>query len=164
MWPTGIDLAPDGTVFVADSLRIQAFGTAYPATWRGEYHSNRWLTGVPVLIRADSTLDFNWGAGSPGVSIPSDDFSARWCRHIWFNTGIYHFRLSADEGVRLWVDSRLLIERWKAGAATDTADVFLDRGYYPVQLEYFEGTGDAWLQLGWEGPHRLCLPVVVKGC
>ncbi|MGC9024873.1 MAG: hypothetical protein ACP5NB_08615, partial [Chloroflexia bacterium] len=40
--PYGIAVAPDDTVYVADNGndRIQAFGTAYPDTWRGEFFGN----------------------------------------------------------------------------------------------------------------------------
>jgi len=150
--PSGAAVASDGTVYVADrgNNRIQAFGAAYPATWRGEYFANRWLTEAPVLIRQDAAIDFNWGGGSPGPGVPSDNFSARWRRYVWFDAGTYRFTLGLDDGGRLWVDDHLLIEAWQdPQAATFQADVTLSQGYHRVRLEYYEAGGAAGVHLSW---------------
>jgi hypothetical protein len=140
----------NGTAYVADSLRVQAFGTAYPTTWRGEYFANRWLTERPVLIRQDAAIDFNWSYGSPGAGVPADNFSARWQRYVWFDAGTYHFTLGLDDGGRLWVDDRLLIEAWQdPQVATLQADVTLSQGYHRVRLEYYEAGGAAGVHLSW---------------
>jgi tripartite motif-containing protein 71 len=139
-------------VYVADTgnHRIQAFGTAYPATWRGEYFANRWLAEVPVLIRQDAAIDFNWGGGSPGAGVPADNFSTRWQRYVWLDAGTYRFTLSVDDGVRLWVDDHLLIEAWQdPQVATFQADATLSQGYHRVRLEYYEAGGWAGVQLSW---------------
>jgi len=151
-YPEGMAVASDGTVYVADSgnYRIQAFGTAYPTTWRGEYFTNRWLAEAPVLIRNETEVNFNWGGGSPGTGVPADDFSARWQRYVWFDAGTYRFTLGVDDGGRLWVDDRLLIEAWQdPQAATFQADVTLSQGYHRVRLEYYEAGGAAGVHLSW---------------
>jgi DNA-binding beta-propeller fold protein YncE len=149
---SGVAVTLDGTVYVADSVnnRIQAFGTAYPTTWRGEYFANRWLTEAPALISQDAVINFNWSYGSPGAGVPADNFSARWQRYVWFDAGTYRFTLGVDDGGRLWVDDRLLIEAWQdPQVATFQANVTLSQGYHRVRLEYYEAGGWAGVQLSW---------------
>lgn len=118
--------------------------------FRGEYYNNRSLAGAPVLVRDDAAVSFNWGSGSPGAPVHADDFSARWTNFISFAAGTYRFTVRADDGVRLWVDDVLIVDRWVLQAATTyTADRTLTAGYHSVRMEYFEATGDAVAQLSW---------------
>jgi len=52
------------------TFNIQAFSTAYPDNWRGEYFANRWLAEAPVLIRNEVEINFEWYDGSPGSKCP----------------------------------------------------------------------------------------------
>ena len=82
--------------------------------------------------------------------MPSDNFSTHWQRYLWFEVNTYRFTLFADDGVRLWVDDQLLIDRWQhPQVATFQADVTLSQGYHRVRLEYYEGSGSAGVQLSW---------------
>ncbi|MBM4467562.1 MAG: hypothetical protein FJ014_18745 [Chloroflexi bacterium] len=86
----------------------------------------------------------------PRPSVPADKFSARWQRYVWFDAGTYHFTLSIDDGARLWVDDRLLIEAWQdPQVATFQANVTLSQGYHRVRLEYYEAGGAAGVHLNW---------------
>ena len=83
--------------------------------WKGEYFANRTLSGVPVLVRDDgiSALDFDWGAAGPNAcGVGSDLFSARFTRTVFFNAGTYRFTATTDDGVRLYVDGVLRIDKW----------------------------------------------------
>ncbi len=122
----------------------------YP-DWKGEYWSNRTLTGNPVLVRNDENISFNWGAGSPAPGIPANGFSARWTRTYPFEGATYRFRVIVDDGVRLWVDDQLIIDSWHDGSAREiTADYALVQGTHSLRVEYYENTGDARIQVGWE--------------
>lgn len=118
--------------------------------WRGEYFNNRDLQGPPVLVRNDVTISFDWGLGSPDPSLPADNFSARWSRSATFSAGTYRFYLRADDGVRLWVDGALLIDRWKEQSPTTyAANIYLAEGSHSLQLEYNELAGGATAILSW---------------
>lgn len=126
--------------------------TSVPITdWRGEYFTNRSLSGSPALVRNDVSVDFNWGSGSPVAGIASDNFSVRWTRSVSFDSGTYRFHIRVDDGARLFVDNQLIIDQWQNGSEREfTADRYLSDGSYTIRLEYFEETGGARVALWWE--------------
>jgi hypothetical protein len=119
--------------------------------WRGEYFTNPWLSGTPALVRNDAAIDFNWGLGSPAPQIPPDNFSIRWTRTSAYSGGRYRFKTTTDDGVRLYVDGRLVINRWYDMAPT-TFTVLLDlgAGKHTVRMEYYEHLGNAVAKLSVE--------------
>lgn len=132
-------------------LRWEA-GTGDAITeWRGEYYNNTSLSGSPALVRNDSAINFDWGTGSPASGVNSDNFSARWTRSVHFPTsGTYVFSATADDGVRVWVDSVLVIDRWILQArTTHTGSIYLAAGAHQVKVEYFEATGQAVCVVNW---------------
>jgi hypothetical protein len=133
--------------------------------WKGEYYSNTNLSGSPARVSNDgnSFLNFDFGSGGPGsgCGLGVDYFSARWTRTINFRPGIYRFSVTGDDGVRLYVDGQLKIDKWfPQGATTYTADVtFNSAGPHEVKLEYFENGGGAVALLSWADPTGVnCLP------
>ncbi len=119
--------------------------------WKGEYYANRYLSGTPTLVRNDAEVRFNWGLGSPASNIPADEFSVRWTRTLSFAAGTYRFYARADDGVRLWVDGQLIIDRWHDQAATThQGDIALNAGPHDIRLEYYENGGFAEIALWWE--------------
>lgn len=121
----------------------------YP-DWKGEYYSNAWLDGGPTLVRNDTEIDFSWGPDSPAPEIRRDNFSVRWTRALSLAADDYRFSVRCDDGVRLWVDNRLIIDAWSEGAKTGLAgDITLASGEHYLKLEYYEAQGDAQISLGW---------------
>ncbi|MEO0074431.1 MAG: SMP-30/gluconolactonase/LRE family protein, partial [candidate division WOR-3 bacterium] len=151
--PKGVAVDRTGNVYVLEyhNGRVQVFGAAVPATWRAEYYGNRWLAGAPGAIRNESAIDHTWSYEAPIAGIPADNFSVRWERNVHLNAGTYRFSVTADDGVRLWVDEHLLVEKWQEQhAATYTADMTLTEGYHLIRMEYFENLGVATARLSWE--------------
>jgi uncharacterized protein YgiM (DUF1202 family) len=121
----------------------------YP-DWKGEYYANDSLSGTPVLVRNDTSIDFQWDE-SPGRGVPADNFSARWTRTLYFPGYVYSFSMVVDDGARLWVDDRLIIDGWRAGAPQAyTAEIGLSEGPHNLKLEYFEFRYGARLYLNWQ--------------
>ena len=120
---------------------------AYP-DWRGEYFANTMLVGAPIVVRNDRDVNFNWGRNAPAAGMPADNFSARWTRQLSFAaTQPYRFVLRSDDGVRLWIDNALVIDEWHtAASAAYTRDVNLTAGWHAFRIEYYEGSGDAYVQ------------------
>lgn len=120
----------------------------------GSYFPNTSFAGTPTT-RVDETIDFNWGTGEPISGLGSDTFSIRWTGKVKaFTTETYTFYTQSDEGVRLWIDDNLIIDKWVNQTVTEwSADVDFDAGVsYSIKLEYYEDTNDAVCQLYWSSP------------
>jgi hypothetical protein len=118
--------------------------------WQGSYFPVGDLSGWPRLQRNDPTIDFNFAAGSPVSYMPADDFSVRWTRQLNLErTGTYRFHVTADDGARLWIDGRLVIDAWRDGFSTNEVFLELSTGIHDVRLEFYEHQGTALIQLTW---------------
>ena len=119
--------------------------------WRGEYFNNRWLNGSPYLVREDMAINFDWGYNSPAAGIPGDGFSVRWRRIVNLDAGSYRFTAISDDGIRVFVDGRLIIDQWHDHApSTYHADVTLTAGQHTITVEYYENGGLAVSRFWWE--------------
>jgi hypothetical protein len=120
------------------------------ANWRGEYYSNVYLSGDPLFVRSDPAIAFNWGGGSPASNIAADYFSVRWTADLYFEAGRHRFTTETDDGVRLFVDGVLLLDRWHEMPPTRlNVERELSAGTHSVRMEYFEMRGGATAQLWW---------------
>lgn len=100
--------------------------------------------------RIDRRIVFDWGFNGPkGLK---DNFSVRWTGFIRIpRDGVYEFITRSDDGVRLWVNNRLLIDNWKHhAAAVDRASATLEKGAAPIRLEYFDDQRHAEIELRWK--------------
>lgn len=131
-----------GNAFPAGSIKAPDGRNGF----RAEYFDNTNLQGAPTSTRTDEQIDFN----VPIVGLVTDRYSVRW-------TGTFTPRVSgptqllfrADDGARLFVDDKLVIDHWVDGAAnTQTATANLVAGQ-PVKLraEYYQAGGAAIAQL-----------------
>ncbi|RIK41305.1 MAG: hypothetical protein DCC55_12410, partial [Chloroflexi bacterium] len=129
--------------------------------WRGEYFNNPDLAGSPALVRNDERIDFDWGTGSPAPgTIHADSFSVRWTRPLRFEAGRYRFTTETDDGVRLYINDRLVIDQWREMPETRfTYETRLSAGVHTIRMEYFERSGRAVARLSWSRRTEEALPV-----
>jgi len=129
--------------------RLHIASASYP-DWRGEYFNNPDLAGAPVFIRNDGAINFHFGAAGPGGGIPGYNFSVRWTRTQYFAAGKYRFTTTTSDGTRLWVDDRLIIDRWVVQGQTPVAgEIVLGEGNHAIKMEYFNRTGTGLAMLTW---------------
>lgn len=115
--------------------------------WTAQYYANTGLTGSPTLIQSESSPTHNWGTGSPVVSIPPDNFSARWTSVQTLEAGNYQVSVKADDGVRVFVNGALNINEWHAATNTTyTVNLALPGGQNTFMIEYYEAAGNAFLE------------------
>ena len=83
----------------------------------GEYYDVSELTNPTALkmSRIDDNVNFNFGFESPDASIDQNTYSIRWTGYIRPTvSGSYTFKTLSDDGVRLTVDGKQLIDNWGA--------------------------------------------------
>ena len=119
--------------------------------WVTEYYSNTELSGLPVSVVCEDSIDFYWGDTAPIPELSADSFSVRWQRTVDFDTsGWYNFRTFTDDGVRLYVDGERIINDWTARPFDErSAMKKLSAGPHDVVMEYFEDSGEALAHLTW---------------
>jgi mono/diheme cytochrome c family protein len=67
--------------------------------------------------------------------------------------GRYTFFVSSDDGTRLFLDGKQIIENDGIhGEGRKSATVDLKAGEHPITVTYFEGAGDESLRVAWQGP------------
>ncbi len=67
--------------------------------------------------------------------------------------GIYTFTLASDDGSRLRIANRVVVDNdGPHGLAEKAGQVALHRGWHEVEIRYFQGGGDRGLRLEVEGP------------
>lgn len=122
---------------------------------QGEYFANDALKGQPALLRRDAVLNFDWASGSPAPSLPAQHFSVRWTgRLVAPMTGIYQLGITSDDGSRVFLDGKQILDNWGDHAAqTRTTRISLSaRSTHAITVEYYQGTGQASVRLGWIVP------------
>lgn len=69
-------------------------------------------------------------------------------------SGDYTIFATADDGVRLWIDGKPIIEEWHDSVAREhRAQVALIEGKaVPLRMEFYQAGGDAMARLEWMGP------------
>jgi YVTN family beta-propeller protein len=110
------------------------------------------------FTRMESTINNTWGTGSPDARIPADGFSVRWHGYITPRyTQTYTIIPVTDDGVRLWVNGKLVVNDWNNhGDTWNNGVIALQAGVtVPVVMEYYENTGGATARLLWESPSQL---------
>ncbi|MHC4143621.1 MAG: PA14 domain-containing protein [Planctomycetota bacterium] len=122
---------------------------------KGQYYNGMNFETL-VLTRVDPQIDFNWGdPGGPDASVGDDQFSARWTGEVEAAfTETYTFYTNSDDGVRLWVDGKRLVNNWTNHGPTEnkgTRDLIAGQTYSLV-MELYEDGGGAVAELRWSSP------------
>ena len=129
----------------------------------GQYFANQTLGGPPALKRVDAQVNFDFGDSAPAPGLPADQFSVRWSGTVQAPaTGRFTFITESDDGVRLWVDGRLMIDNWTDHGPTEdkSAEFMMEDGKrYDVVMEFYESGGGAVAKLLWSGPSTLKQPI-----
>ena len=168
---------PPHIVEFLDALKARAGGTTinyFPASGNGdlltasavmlpdgsghgfkaEYFKNRDLQGDPALVRTDEKIDLQ-NPRLPAPGFPQNDFSIRWTAKLTAPaTGRYVFTFTSDDGCRVFLDGKAVIDHWSESPATpfsSTAELTAGKTY-DLRIEYFQAGGSYEAQLKWQWP------------
>ncbi len=132
-----------------EKLWIPVEGSAFGQGFTGVFYSDEDLQHE-VARHTVASLNFNWRGKSPVPGVPGDHWSGRWTAIFTPpETGDYTFIARSDDGVRLYVDGKRVIDDWVVQATTErTAKVKLTDGKpVEVMVEYFQHEGGSSLNL-----------------
>ncbi|MGI9241325.1 MAG: PA14 domain-containing protein [Verrucomicrobiales bacterium] len=129
---------------------------------RGRYYSNIKHEDKPAE-RIDPVISFDWGESAPIEGVSPNGFSVRWEGEVEAPvSGKITFEVESDDGSRLWIDGKKLIDHWQAqSATTHSGTIELEAGQrYPIKLEYYDAWSSALARLRWraEGLPRALIP------
>lgn len=139
-------------IVVSDSTQPP---TSLSSGLQATYYKSKNLSGG-IVNRVDSKIDFQWKDAAPLKGFGADNFSTRWTGKIKVpNNGNYTFHTSSDDGVRVWINNKLVIDNWTDHAWTDnsvTVNNLIAGVQYDIKVEYYENGGWAIMRLLWSGP------------
>jgi alpha-D-xyloside xylohydrolase len=107
-----------------------------------------------IIAGKDPKIDFMWD-NTPPPGLPHDNYSVRWTGFVQAGkTGDYTFQTASDDGVRLWIDGKPVIDNWTVHPVTvDEGKVTFKAGTrHAIRLEYFQAGGGASIRLSWVKP------------
>jgi RHS repeat-associated protein len=139
------------------------WGAAYGLT--GSYFDNDDITGVPtfankepVMVRRDTSVNFDWGSTGAPPGLGADHFLVRWSGYfVPPATGAYNFGAGASDGVRIWVGGVQRLDEWRdqsnlVGLWSPTPLSLTAGVPVAITVEYYERTGGALIDLLVAGP------------
>jgi len=113
----------------------------------------------PAGKTVDGTVEHTWPgpplAGPPPGLSGFDNFSARWEGTITApETGEYEIGVEYDDGARLFLGGKLLVEDWSFGAKRYRGtQIALVKGQkVPVTAEFHQGGQSRFFRIGWRTP------------
>ncbi len=118
---------------------------------KGEYFDDANLTNLKIT-RVDPQVNFNWRSRSPDLTIGVNTFSIRWSGYLKpLENGLYSIFTKTDDGVRLWINEALVIDKWTNQSVKEYRyDIDLVAGQrYKIKMEYFDNTKAASASLWW---------------
>ena len=143
---TGDDLSP-----IPSSALIDAEGR--PGALTATYFAGENFE-TAVATQRDDVVDFDWKDGAP-EGLPNDSFSIRWEGVLKApDSGTYRLRITSDDGVRLWVDGKKVVDSWilRAKSSDLISLPFEKDSLHQIKLEYFDKIADACVRLEWDLP------------
>lgn len=121
---------------------------------RAEYFNDIELKNH-VLTRMEGKPYLDGYLQSPAPGVNQEYFSVRWSGKLEApSSGGYKFFVTADDGVRLWIGDKKIIDAWwDQEAASYEGSIWLERGKkYDIRIEYYNSILHCVLKLSWENP------------
>lgn len=138
------------TADAAARLAKQPYGRAGNGLKAEIFAGGRALSQV-IGTRVDAWISHDFALGAPMPGAPADRFGVRWTGVIKASAaGSYRITALADDGVRVYVNDKMVLDHWTPGAHREAAIVELPGRAVPFKVEYFDGDKGGWIALYWE--------------
>ncbi len=98
------------------------------------------LTSPPIASLSTDNLYYAWWE-NPATNVQSDHFATTSTTSFAIAPGNYTLSLTSDDGARLYLDDKLLIDHWDVHEpAVDSRTLRLG-GKHTIRIEHFDGSG-----------------------
>lgn len=131
-----------------------AVGVRAQTGLRADYYNGRNFE-QKIITRTDPQINFNWRDVPPAPGVDPYVFSVRWTGKIQCpETGTYLFRAFVDDGIRVKINGRLIIDAWDLhDSERINGKIDLEAGrQYNLEVEYFNALREGEIQLFWQLP------------
>lgn len=129
-------------------------GNSFQGGLKAEYYTNMELKGTPS-VRKEDWINYEPENQAPDPFLPKAPMSVRWTGKLHPKvSGHYVFSFTSDDGCRLYLDGKRLLNVWSEHSArTDTVGVDLEANRtYELCAEYYDKSGTAIARLQWRVP------------
>lgn len=126
-------------------------GLANGTGFNGSYYTDAGLTNLS-FTQIDPAIDFYWANSAPDPRLNATNFSIAWEGEIEAPFAeTYTFTTNTDDGVKLWVNGVLLIDKWQDQSVSEfSGSIALPAGIrVPIRMEYYQANAYASAQLSW---------------
>ncbi|GAB3798930.1 PA14 domain-containing protein [Spirosoma humi] len=121
---------------------------------KGEYYTGTNFDRK-VFTRLDPQLNYNWRGRSPAPGLSESYYSIRWTGKLLAPaSGVYRFYAKVDDGIRIWVGNKLVVNSWQLNDSKDfSGRVILEAGhFYDLRIDYFNDMLEGEIYLYWQRP------------
>lgn len=110
--------------------------------------------GVPPTHTARALVEPGRRIGVYFRPLALSQFSVRWTGTLEAPvSGEYRFHAASNDGMRVWLNDHLVIDRWVEQTESEhAAPATLAQGRHRIRVEYFYNGGQAAAKLGWSRP------------
>ncbi len=133
--------------YVCDGTVTSASGSG----WKMQIYKGMRLQGPPVATETVGVIQNDWSDQGPSSITGHDNYSVRWTGNFSpEKTGDYLLRAQSDDGMRVFVDGKKVIDMWRDQAATegDANFHFAKGNSYSVEIDYYQNQGGAIANFG----------------
>jgi hypothetical protein len=141
----------DEDVVVWATRHAATLGSYLPGL-KGEYYKDKDFDKL-AFRRIDQKLQF----GMETYGYPTgrnEDISIRWTGFLRITeSGTYVLHSESDDGQRVWVDGKQVIDNWTDQGPTEkSAELELSAGLHPIKIEYYQASGGGSYRFSWTTP------------
>ncbi|CAN5280273.1 hypothetical protein BH23BAC1_BH23BAC1_09750 [soil metagenome] len=120
-----------------------------------EYFEKDNLKFIPVLdqlnpLKKGKVYEFR----TENIPTRQSDFAIRYKSYFKIEkSGEYRFYTYSDDGSKLFINNKLVVDNdGDHGALERSGKITLEEGLFPIEVQYFNGGGNGWLEVSYKGP------------
>ena len=103
-----------------------------------------------------TSLNYSWASKAPHTSIPAGDYSAIFEKKVVVDKDTkYKLMGKANDGIRIYVDSKRVISYWTPGTRNIEKNITLKKGTHTIKVEYFNEKGASRLKVELKDPSKV---------